>query len=244
MPFVTAGFPSMQATEDVIPVLESAGASIVEVGFPFSDPIADGPVIAQSMARALAAGVTPRDIFAAVRRIRSLTNIGLLAMVSDSIITRIGPERFVCDAAEAGFDGLIVPDVDLEAARPLSGLARLHKLSFTLLIAPTTSAERIRQIASLCSGFIYVLARAGITGERDQLDIAALGERIALIRRCTDLPLAVGFGVSRPEHVAAIRQVADAAIVGSALVRTMDQSSAAAAVEAAGRFVQSLSGGK
>lgn len=219
MPFITAGYPTLEATERMIPALEASGASIVELGFPFSDPIADGPVIAASMHEALKAGVTPGAVFDLVARVRSRTALGLVAMVSDSIITRMGPEQFVTAAVAAGFDGLIVPDIDLEAARPLAGLARLHNLTFTLLIAPTTSAERIKHIAESCTGFVYVLARVGITGEREQLDAAALRSCVQLVRNHTNLPIAVGFGVSSAAHVATVAQVADAAIVGSALVR-------------------------
>jgi tryptophan synthase alpha chain len=240
MPFITAGYPSLDATEQMIPALESAGASIIELGFPFSDPIADGPVIAASMHEALKAGVTPRSVFDLVARVRSRTAVGIVAMVSESIITRMGPEQFVTDAANAGFDGLIVPDIDLDAARPLAGLARLHNLAFTLLIAPTTSAERIKHIAELCTGFIYVLARVGITGERDELDVAALRSRVQLVRSHTRLPIAVGFGVSSAAHVAAVAQVADAAIVGSALVRRVNTSDPA---RSAHEFVKELAVG-
>lgn len=240
MPFITAGYPSLAVTRQVIPALETAGASIVELGIPFSDPIADGPVIASSMHAALAKGVTPRRVFDLVREVRPRTNLGLVAMVSDSIITRLGPEQFVRDAAEAGFDGLIVPDIDLDAARPLAGLARMHDLTFTLLVAPTSSSHRIKQITDLCSGFIYVLARVGITGESEALDESALRERIAQIRTQSQLPVAVGFGISRPEHVAAVTRCADAAIVGSALVRRMAGEDA---VNSAGAFVKGLARG-
>jgi tryptophan synthase alpha chain len=241
MPFVTAGFPSLEVTERVLPMLERAGASIVELGIPFSDPIADGPVIAQSMHAALQAGVTPHAVFEMVKRVRPHTQLGLLAMVSDSIITRMLPERFVTEAADAGFDGLIVPDIDLEASRPLSGLARIHDLSFTLLIAPTTTPQRLASIVELCTGFMYVLARVGITGEREAIDASALAERVALVREHTDLPIAVGFGISRAEHVTKVTRHADAAIVGSALVRRMGESSDPAS--AAAKFVRELAGG-
>lgn len=238
MPFVTAGYPTLEVTERVIPALEKAGASIVEIGFPFSDPIADGPVIAESMHVALKSGVTPRHVFDLVKRIRPHTGMGLVAMVSDSIITRMGPERFVASAAEAGFDGLIVPDIDLDAAKPLAGLAHLHHLTFTLLIAPTTTEVRIRQITELCTGFVYLLARVGITGESQEIDLPGLRDRVAMIRRHTDLPVAVGFGISSAEQVSKVFEVADAAIVGSALVRRMG--SAADPVKAAAEFVAGL----
>jgi tryptophan synthase alpha chain len=242
MPFITGGFPSLEATRRLLPALEQAGASIIEIGFPFSDPIADGPVIAQSMHRALQAGVTPRHIFDLVAELRPRTQLGLIAMVSDSIVTRYrkGPEDFVRDAAAAGFDGLIVPDIDLDAAIPLAGLAQLHNLSFTLLIAPTSTEERIARIVSLCSGFVYVLARVGVTGERQQLDVASLEKRLALIRRHTALPLAVGFGITTPEQVAAVARVADAAIVGSAIVRRLEQEDTDAAIASAATLVREL----
>jgi len=240
MPFVTGGYPSLDVTKRVIPELERSGASIVEIGFPFSDPIADGPVIAASMHQTLQAGVTPVMIFEMVKRVRPLTKLGLVAMVSDSIITRMGPERFVRLAADSGFDGLIVPDIDLEAARPLSGLCKANGLACTLLIAPTTKPDRIAAITQLCSGFIYLLARVGITGETAQLDAAALAERVRIVRQHSSLPIAVGFGITTAEHVRQVTQQggADAAIVGSALVRAMGASPDP--VKAAGSFVKSL----
>jgi tryptophan synthase alpha chain len=246
MPFVTGGFPSLQATRLLIPALEKAGASIVEIGFPFSDPIADGPVIAASMHRALQQGLTPPAVFEVVREMREHTNLGLVAMVSDSIISRYrgeGPERFVTDAAAAGFDGLIVPDLDLDAAEPLAGLARMHDLSFTLLVAPTSTERRIARIVSLCTGFVYVLARVGITGESTQLDLKPLEQRLELIRRHTDLPLAVGFGISSREQVSSVTRLADAVIVGTALVRRMDQPDAVRAAEHAAALVRDLAEG-
>jgi len=247
MPFVTGGYPSLDVTERVIPELERCGAAVVEIGFPFSDPIADGPVIAASMHQTLQTGVTPVMIFDLVKRIRPLTKLGLVAMVSDSIITRMGPERFVSLAADAGFDGLIVPDIDLEAARPLSGLCKASGLAFTLLIAPTTQPDRMAAITRLCSGFIYLLARVGITGETATLDPAALADRITLVRQHSALPIAVGFGISTAEHVRQVTEQAeggggaDAAIVGSALVRAMGVSPDP--VKAAGEFMRAFQTG-
>lgn len=222
MPFITAGYPSMNITESVIGVLEEAGAHIIELGFPFSDPIADGPVIAASMHEALLSGVTPQSIFELVKRVRPTTNLGLIAMVSNSIVQRIGAQRFIADAYDAGIDGLIVPDIDTAIAGQMRDIASEHEMSFSLLIAPTTCEDRIKQITEICTGFVYVLARGGITGESHMPpDIA---HRISLIRKHTNLPIAVGFGISTPEHVAAVTKEADAAIVGSALVRRMSDS--------------------
>jgi tryptophan synthase alpha chain len=239
MPFVTAGYPSLETTERVLPALERTGVQIVELGIPFSDPIADGPVIAESMHEALAAGSTPGRIFQMVRRLRPRTELGLIAMVSQSIVHRIGPARFVEEAADAGFDGLIIPDLDLADAPAVADLAAARDLSFTLLVAPTTGPDRMREIAALCRGFVYLLARAGLTGERD--DLPPVDARVAALRDVTDLPIAVGFGISTAKHVAAVTAHADAAIVGSALVRHMK--AAGDPVEAAAELADLLSRG-
>jgi tryptophan synthase alpha chain len=239
MPFLTAGYPSIDITAEAIPTLEEAGASIVELGIPFSDPIADGPVIAESMHRALLRGVTPSDVFEVVKCVRKKTSMGLIAMVSHSIIDRMGAERFIDEAAEAGIDGLIVPDIDLDAARDVKMLADDRDLSFSLLVAPTTNDQRLAQIVELCTGFVYVLARVGITGEREAAPQVA--QRVQTLRNVTDLPLAVGFGISKAEHVRAVTESADAAIVGSALVRRMGE--AEDPVAAARQFIAELAGG-
>lgn len=239
MPFVTAGYPTISATVQTIPALENAGASIVEIGVPFSDPIADGPVIAASMHEALEAGVTPATVFDAVRAVREQTQLGLIAMVSDSIVMRIGPERFIHDAAEAGIDGLIVPDLDAMTAKPLADIVRDHEMTLSLLIAPNTPQRRAEELVSLCSGFVYLLGRAGLTGERDAAP--EISQPVRMVRELTDLPIAVGFGISTAEHVAAVTSVADAAIVGSALVRRMSE--AKDPVSAAGAFTAELAKG-
>jgi tryptophan synthase alpha chain len=244
MPFVTGGYPTLDVTRRVLPAIQRAGASIVEVGIPFSDPIADGPVIAASMHHALAAGVTPSGVFQSIREVRRDLSIGLVAMVSISIVSRMGVDRFMRDAATAGFDGLIVPDADTSGgaagrASMLSKTALEHGLTCSFLIAPTTTDARIETIASICTGFVYLLARVGITGERDS--IPDVSDRVALVRRHTDLPVAVGFGVSSARHVAAITASADAVIVGSALVRRMGQ--ATEPVAETESFVRDLASG-
>ncbi len=244
IPFITAGYPSLEVTAQAIGELAAAGCPLIELGIPFSDPIADGPVIAASMHAALRSGVSPATVFETVRRVRREgvdSPPALVAMVSHSIVARMGPERFITDAAEAGFDGLIVPDLDTAAAMPVAGLAAVAGLSFSVLIAPTTPPRRIELLVGLCSGFVYLLARTGITGERDAAPDVA--DRVAAIRTLTDLPVAVGFGISRPEHVEAVTGCADAAIVGSALVRRMGEADnpVSAAGALARRLVASLS---
>lgn len=230
LPFVTAGFPSLEVTAEVLPALAKAGAAAIEVGIPFSDPIADGPVIAESMHDALVHGCTPQRVFDAVRQVRAQVTAALVAMVSYSIVQRSGVESFTEHAATAGFDGLIVPDIDLVDAPELRSACDRAGLACTLLVAPTSSPERIKRITAECTGFVYALGRVGITGERaDAPDARALVERI---RAYTDKPVAVGFGISTAAHVRDVCTYADGVIVGSSLVRRMQ-----AAVKAGGDSV-------
>lgn len=245
MPFLTAGDPDLATSVGLLPEMAAAGASICEMGIPFSDPIADGPVIQASMHHALTAGFRVEALFEAVAAVRPTLEMGLVAMVSYSIVHRMGPERFVGQAVAAGFDGFIFPDLPVEEAWPARAACDGHGAIMSLLIAPTTPIERARQIAAASSGFVYVVARAGITGERDELP-EGLGERVAALRTATDLPIAVGFGIGRASHVAGVCEVADAAIVGSALVRRIAErrdDGPAAVREAAGSFVRELAEG-
>jgi tryptophan synthase alpha chain len=222
MPFVCGGHPRPGVLPALLQALERGGASIVEIGIPFSDPIADGPVIASAMHSALGQGVTPRSVFDEVRSVRDRVSLGLVAMVSVSIVYGMGgPEAFAASASEAGFDGFIFPDAPLEESDGLLQAARSAGLTASLLVAPTTGAERARAIATRCTGFVYLLARSGITGEREAApDIAA---QVRVIREATDLPIACGFGISTAEQVRAVVSEADAAIVGSALVRRLSE---------------------
>lgn len=218
MPFVTAGDPDLSVTADLLPVMQRAGASICELGFPFSDPIADGPIIQASMTYALEKQVRPGRILDMVARVRPQLDIGLVAMVSYSIVHRLTPADFLRRAAEAGIDGLIVPDLPLEESQSLRDLAGQLNLTCSMLIAPTTPPQRARRLAQASSGFVYILARAGVTGIRQDLP-SDLDQRLRDIRTVTDLPIAVGFGVSSAEHVRQVVGVADAAIVGSAIMK-------------------------
>ena len=243
MPFVCGGQPSVGVTGAVIEAVDRAGASVIEVGIPFSDPIADGPVIAAAMHEALEAGCTPGGVFEAVRQVRERVSAALIAMVSVSIVERIGAGVFVERAKESGFDGFIFPDCPLDEAGELSKRAADAGLTSTLLIAPTTTPERAEKIVAASTGFVYMLARAGITGER--AEAPDVGGRVARVREWTDLPIAVGFGISTAQHVAAVVEHADAAIVGSALVRRVSEAAAGGGdvAGAAGAFVGELAGG-
>jgi tryptophan synthase alpha chain len=243
MPFLTAGYPNLEVTGALLRDFESRGARICEVGVPFSDPIADGPTIQASYVEALAGGVTPGGILDLVRRYRDDGGaLGLLAMVSYSIVYRLGVERFLAEAVEAGFDGLIIPDLSLEEASALEAKARARGLCNVMLIAPTSPSERRKQIAAHCTGFIYYMSVAGITGERASLPEATV-RAVDELRGLTDTPVCVGFGISNPETVATVCEHADGAIVGSAIVRRITEHRELPAdrlVETVGRFVGDL----
>ena len=222
MPFVTAGYPSLDATAHILRAIDAAGASICEVGIPFSDPVADGPVIQASMTDALNAGCTPRGIFDCVKSVRDDITMGLVAMVSYSIVYRMGIDAFLKEARDAGFDGFIIPDLPLEEADAVAAKVAEVGMTNALLIAPTSPPDRAQQIAKACTGFVYAVARTGITGEREAAP-EGLAERVQTIREVTDLPITVGFGIGKPQHVAAVVEHADAAIVGSALVKKITE---------------------
>jgi tryptophan synthase alpha chain len=222
MPFVTVGDPDAQTTVSAIQRLAAAGVDLIEVGFPYSDPIADGPVIQASYTRALQKGLTVQQIFDAVRTLDANSTPPLVAMVSYAIVLRRGVEQFVRDAAEAGFSGFIIPDLPASEAQDVFRIVRAANRDLIQLIAPTTARERVREILSACSGFVYCLAVAGVTGEREQI-ADSLVEQLRWLRTETKLPLAAGFGIGRPEHVATLRSLVDGVIVGSAIVRRLEQ---------------------
>jgi len=218
MPYVTAGFPHLDVTAELLRRMPSAGASVIELGIPYSDPIADGPVIQESFTRALEAGVRLADIFEMVRRVRSEVAAPILSMVSFSIVYRIGVDRYIERAAAAGLDGLIIPDLSLEEAPSVAERTAAAGLRLAMLVAPTSSPERFERIARISQGFIYYISVAGTTGERDRLP-PDLPTNVRRLRDVGGKPVCVGFGISRPEHVRQVCQVADGAIVGSAVVR-------------------------
>ncbi|MCH2138745.1 MAG: tryptophan synthase subunit alpha [Phycisphaerales bacterium] len=220
MPFITGGHPTTAATTAMLEGFADAGAAIAEVGLPFSDPIADGPVIAGAMHDVLHAGTTIDDVLRAVRTAKAHTDMGLVAMVSHSIVHRRGDGDFIKQLADAGFDGIIVPDADLVAIDALLPTIDALQMSCSLLIAPTTTPARIEALVQRCRGFVYLLARAGITGQRSSMD--GLDQRVNTIRQYTDLPIAVGFGIDSSAAVAQAVEACDAAIVGSALVKAID----------------------
>jgi len=225
MPFVPAGYPDLETTAAVLPAIEAAGASLIEIGIPFSDPIADGPTIQAAFTEALAKKLKVADVLRTVAAVRPKVSIPLVAMLSYSIVFRYGLERFLKDAKSAGFDALILPDLPPPEAQRVCESIRAAGLDTVLLIAPTSTPQRRKEIASLCSGFVYYLSVSGITGERDQLpsDLAA---NVAELKSLTDRPICVGFGIHKAEQVAQMAKIADGAIVGSAIVKRMKQHAA------------------
>ena len=222
MPFVPAGYPDLETTAALLPAMESAGASLIEIGIPFSDPIADGPTIQAAFTDALAKKLKVGDIFRTVQSVRSNVSIPLVAMVSYSIVFRYGVEKFLADARAAGFDGLITPDLPPPEAQSVCDKVRAAGLETILLVAPSTTSERRKEIARLSSGFVYYLSISGITGERDKLPEDLAGN-VAELKKLTDRPVCVGFGIHKAEQVAELAKVADGAIVGSAIVTRMKQ---------------------
>ncbi|NIA21477.1 MAG: tryptophan synthase subunit alpha [Anaerolineaceae bacterium] len=218
MPFLTAGDPDLATTAALIREMAARGASLVELGLPYSDPVADGPTIQASYTRSLAAGTTIDDIFGMVSELRRDCEVAISAMGSFSLVTRRGPEKFLDDARAAGIDGLIVPDLPLEEIDLLANGAARRELSQIMLVAPTTPPERASRIAARSTGFIYYMSVTGITGERNELP-DDLADHVARLREATEAPICVGFGICRPEQVRLVTSVADGAIVGSAIIR-------------------------
>ena len=220
VPFVPAGYPDLPTTAATLLALERGGASVIEVGIPFSDPIADGPVIQEAFTVALANKLKVEQVFETVEAVRANLSVPLVAMVSYSIVFRYGVPRFVAAAKQSGFDGLILPDLPPPEAQRVCDTVRAGGLETTLLVAPTTTPERRREIAQLSSGFIYYLSVSGITGERDRLPVD-LAQNVRQLRDLSERPVCVGFGISQQAHVAQLQGIADGAIVGSGYVKRM-----------------------
>jgi tryptophan synthase alpha chain len=242
--YLTAGDPSLAATRDIAIAAIDAGADVIELGVPFSDPLADGPVIQRAMERAVARGVSLRDVITLAGEIRAArAAAGLVIFSYLNPILRYGLSRFADDAAAAGVDGVLVTDLIVEeAGEYLTEMARV-KLAPIFLAAPTSPDKRLEAIATHSKGFVYAISRVGITGTQQSLtsDAASL---VARIRRWTQLPVAVGFGISNTEHVAQVAEFADAAVVGSAIVelieRTTTESGPETAPGAVARFIKGL----
>lgn len=217
IPFITCGDPSLEVTEQLVYTMEASGADLIELGIPFSDPTAEGPVIQAANVRALSGGVTTDRIFEMVERIRAKTKIPMVFMTYANVVFSYGTERFVKRAAALGMDGLILPDVPLEEKAEFDSVCREYGLDLVSLIAPT-SHDRIRSIAAEANGFVYCVSSLGVTGVRSQIT-TDVGAMVELVKEVRDIPCAVGFGISTPEQAAAMAGKADGVIVGSAIVK-------------------------
>ncbi len=219
--FVTSGDPSLEITEQLVYAMDEAGADLVELGIPFSDPTAEGPVIQEANIRALSGGVTTDKIFDMVRRIRKRTQIPMVFMTYANVVFSYGTERFIKTAAQIGMDGLILPDIPYEEKDEFRPVCEKYGLSFISLIAPT-SHDRIRMIAKEADGFVYCVSSLGVTGVRSRIT-TDVGAMVKLVKEEKDIPCAIGFGISTPEQARAMAAISDGAIVGSAIVKLCGQ---------------------
>jgi tryptophan synthase alpha chain len=220
--YLTAGDPSPARTPELVEALVRGGADLVELGVPFSDPIADGPVIQRAGERALKAGTTLCKVLEIASEIRPRSEVPLLLFTYLNPVVRYGLERLAKDAADCGIDGCLLIDASVEEAHEYVGAMHRHGLDTVFLAAPTSTERRLKLVAQYSTGFVYLVSRTGVTGERDSLS-DAVEPLVRAMRAVTGLPLAVGFGVSRPEHIAELGTLVDAVVVGSALVRVIEE---------------------
>jgi tryptophan synthase alpha chain len=240
--YTTTGFPSLEATVPIVRGLLDGGADLIELSLPFSDPLADGATVQRSTFAALDRGVTPPDVLAVVRTLRAEgVEAPLIVMGYVNPLYAYGLDRFAADAAAAGIDGMICVDLPSEEAEPILAAFRPHGIDLIFMLAPTSTDERVARVAELASGFIYCVSVTGTTGMREHVS-EELPAFIARVRRHTDLPLAVGFGVSRPEHVAQIGQLCEAAVIGSAIIDTIERAEPGLEAERVRSYVEVVTG--
>jgi tryptophan synthase alpha chain len=220
--YVTAGDPTPARTPALVEALVRGGVDLIELGVPFSDPIADGPVIQRAGERALKAGATMETVLANAREIRAKSEVPLLLFTYLNPVLRYGLERLAKDAAACGIDGCLLTDASVDEAESYVAAMRGAGLDTVFLAAPTSTKRRLELVARYSTGFVYLVSRTGVTGERDSLS-SAIAPLIASVRAVTDLPIAVGFGISKPEHVAELAPKVEGVVVGSAIVRIIEQ---------------------
>lgn len=240
--YLTAGDPSLEATGSLLEAAQNGGADIIELGIPFSDPLADGPVIQRASERALAGGTTLRKVLRMLPRWRKRLQTPLVLFSYYNPILQYGLENFAHDASEAGADGVLAVDLSPEEAASYVETMRKWNLDTIFLGAPTSTDERLQRVANASTGFLYLIARAGVTGERSKIS-ESTRPLIERVRKMTQLPLAVGFGLSNPDHIRAVQELADAAVVGSAIVRTVEEHFSTEGAAAIERYVRWLKEG-
>jgi len=241
--YLTAGDPHPDRTPAIVEALVRGGADLIELGVPFSDPIADGPVIQMGGERALRAGTTMKRVLEIAAEIRRRSEVPLLLFTYLNPVMRYGLDRLAADAAAAGIDGCLLIDASVDEAHEYVGAMRRHGLDTVFLAAPTSTERRLRLVAQYSTGFIYLVSRTGVTGVRESLS-DQVTPLVDAMRKVTELPLAVGFGVSKPEHVAALGRQVEAVVVGSAIVRLIGEHGASPLLEAKlEAFLRELKGG-
>tara|TARA_B100000700_G_scaffold324713_1_gene431602 strand:- start:639 stop:1451 length:813 start_codon:yes stop_codon:yes gene_type:complete len=240
MPFLMAGDPDLETTAKILLKLQDSGADMIELGIPYSDPLADGPIIQLAASRALSSGTTPEKVFNMLSKLRNQLSIPIILFTYSNPLLNRGIENFCLEASEVGVSGLVVPDLPLEEAEKLSQIAETKKLDLVLLVAPTTPRDRMEKIVKTSNGFTYLVSVTGVTGER-----SSLAQNVeTLVKQLKELspdPIAVGFGISDAKHVQQVRKWgADGAIVGSALVKRIANAPKGMEVEEAGSFCKEL----
>jgi tryptophan synthase alpha chain len=221
IPYVTVGYTSLDLTRRILPIIARQGADLIELGIPFSDPLADGATVQRASHAALEAGVTVADCLSVAAEARRANEVPLIFMSYYNPIHRYGLARFAADSAASGVDGLIIPDLPPEEAGDLKAACDAAGIDLIFLVAPTSTDERISQVAQMASGFVYCVSLVGVTGARSELG-TSVSQLVERVRRFTDLPLVVGFGIGKPEQVAQVAAIADGAVVGSALVNLIE----------------------
>lgn len=222
IPYLMAGDPSLDATKQFVSELEEAGADIIELGVPFSDPLADGPVIQRAHERALQKGISLKKVIALVKKIRQSSHIPLILMTYYNPVFKFGVETFIKEAADSGVDGVIIPDLIPDEAHDFISVARKHKIDTIFLLAPTSTLERIKRVVKVSTGFIYYVSITGITGAKLAIG-DPMKDTLKLIKSNTNKPVAVGFGISNPEEAAEVSKLAEGVIIGSAIVRLITE---------------------
>ena len=240
--FITAGDPDMEMTSELIPEMEKSGADIIELGVPFSDPMADGPTIQKASERALASGTTLKSILAMVKSVRRVTQVPIILMGYFNPVYRYGVRKFVDDAVDAGVDGVLLVDLPPEEARLFKEEADAKGLDVIFLLAPTSDDGRIEKVARIGSGFIYYVSVTGVTGARKSVDDSVFAT-VRKIRKQVNLPVAVGFGIADPSQAGKVAEVADGVVVGSALVKLFEEYRGEDLKKRVGQFISDLKRG-